>query len=157
MSDLAINKEATQMLRTFGENNVPMISFCEPLVTNIDNSTCTVVIPYGANTKNHLNCLYFGALHVGSDCAGGLLAMHHIQTSGKPLSLIFKSTTAQFLKRAEGDTHFTCNDGLAIQQAISKVAETGERVQVPLNISATVPTKLGNEPVATFELTLSIK
>jgi len=157
MSDLQINQEATQMLRAFGDNSVPMISFCDPVVTVLDNSTCTVVVPYGEKTKNHLNCLYFGALHVGSDCSGGMLALYHIQLSGKPISLIFKDSHAHFLKRAEGDTHFACHDGQAIQEAVSKTIATGERVQIPINITATVPTKMGDEPVARFELTLSMK
>ena len=101
--------------------------------------------------------MYFGALSVGADVAGGVLAMHLIQKSGRNISLVFKDFKADFLKRPEGNTHFTCNDGLAVKHLIEEAAKTGERVNMPLKITATVPELSGDEPVAEFVLTLSLK
>ena len=101
--------------------------------------------------------MYFGALAVGADIAGGVLAMDLIRKSGRNISLVFKDFKAEFLKRPEGDTYFTCNDGKAIENLITETIKTGERVNMPLKITATVPEISGNEPVAEFVLTLSLK
>ncbi|MFC1593662.1 DUF4442 domain-containing protein, partial [Candidatus Neomarinimicrobiota bacterium] len=113
--------------------------------------------PFKRRNKNHLKSMYFGALAVGADVSGGVLAMHLISKSGRNISLVFKDFKADFLKRPEGDTHFTCNDGLAVRILIDKAIKTGERVDMPLKITATVPEISGNEPVAEFILTLSLK
>jgi hypothetical protein len=52
---------------------------------------------------------------------------------------LFKDFDAKFLKRAEGDTHFTCNDGDKVRAAVDEAIATGERVNIPLKIVATVP------------------
>lgn len=157
MSTLPINKEATQLLRAFGETMVPMINFCEPVVSMLNDETCAVMIPLNHKTKNHLESMYFGALAVGADCAGGLLAMHHIQQSGEAVSIVFKNFTAEYLKRPQADVLFTCVDGSPIQAGVKEAIETQQRVNVPLHITATVPSLLGEEPVAKFVLTLSMK
>ena len=102
--------------------------------------------------------MYFGALAAGADCAGGLIAMRLIETEGRgKVSLIFKDFHADFLKRAEGDTFFTCTQGEEIQALVRKAIESGERQNLPVHLTATVPSKLGEEPVAKFTLTLSLK
>jgi hypothetical protein len=108
--------------------------------------------------KNHLGSMYFGALCIGADAAGGLIAMRALQKlKGKKGSLIFKDFQATFLKRAEGETVFTCKEGIAIRELVQKAAESMERVEMPVHITATVPKKSGEEPVAEFTLTLSLK
>ena len=102
--------------------------------------------------------MYFGALCIGADAAGGFIAAKALQKvkNGKG-SLIFKDLSAKFLKRAEGRTLFTCNDGLAIKEAVKRAEESLERVDLPVTVIATVPDKFGEEPVAEFVLTLSMK
>ena len=70
--------------------------------------------------------------------------------------MIFKDYHADFLKRAEGDVHFICEDGIAIQNLVHEAEKTGARQNLPVHIVATVP-KISSEPVAKFVLTLSIK
>ena len=123
---------------------------------SISNTRLEVKIKYNRRTKNHLNSMYFGVLSVGADVTGGFLAMKFIQASKSQMSLIFKDFHANFLKRAEGDVHFICEDGSAIQELIAVAEKTGERQNLAVNITATVPT-LSHEPVATFMLTLSVK
>jgi len=72
------------------------------------------------------------------------------------INLIFKDFHADFLKRAEDDVHFVCEDGIAIQNLVRDAEETGERQNLSVQIVATVP-KISDEPVAKFILTLSIK
>ena len=83
--------------------------------------------------------------------------MEHIRKSDVNVALIFKDMQAEFLKRAEGDTVFTCVDGDAIEKLVQAAIESGERVEMPVHIIATVPKHFQDDPVARFRLTLSLK
>jgi hypothetical protein len=157
MSNKTKNIKATWFIRYFGLMKVPLIFYCRPSVIELNDVTTTIKIPFKRRNRNHLRSMYFGVLAVGADVAGGVLAMDLIRESGRKISLVFKDFRADFLKRPEGDTHFKCNDGLAIKGLIQKAIRTGERVNMPLKITATVPKIFGNEPVAEFVLTLSLK
>jgi hypothetical protein len=61
------------------------------------------------------------------------------------------------VKRAEGEVWFTNDDGPLIQDLIARALSSGEREEATVHVTATVPSKLGAEPVAKFELTLSVK
>ena len=147
---------ATWKLWLFGIYKIPIIYFCHPKVINISDTSLEVKIRLGRRTRNHLNSMYFGVLSVGADVAGGLLAMKLIRSSNSKISLIFKNFHADFLKRAEGDVHFLCDEGLVIQELIQKSEVTKERESIPIKITAWVPS-ISSDPVAKFILTLSIK
>ena len=157
MKLISKNMKATLFIRHFGLSKVPLIFYCRPTVVKLTEETTVIKIPFKRRNKNHLKSMYFGALAVGADVAGGVLAMHLIRKSGRNISLVFKDFKADFLKRPEGDTHFTCNDGLAVKNLIAEATKTGERVNMTLKITATVPEISDNEPVAEFILTLSLK
>ena len=101
--------------------------------------------------------MYFGAMSIGADLAGGILAFTKIKQQHQQISLIFKNFNAEFLKRSEGHTFFTCTDGKLIEDLIFKATESGERVEDIVHVTATVPSEFGDEPVAQFKLTLSLK
>ena len=69
---------------------------------------------------------------------------------------LFKDFTAQYLKRAEGDVYFTCSDGALLAEMVELAQKSGERHNQSVTVVATVPSKFGTEPVATFSLTSSI-
>ena len=147
----------TFFLRTFGLLKVPMIFWLSPTVLEATDERCVVKIPLNRRTKNHLNSMYFGALCVGADCAGGLIPMRFVHQKKARVSLIFKDFKAEFLKRAEGDVLFTCEQGQEITEFTQKVMDSGERMHMPVRVTATVPSKHGTEPVAQFTLNLSMK
>lgn len=144
-------------LKAFGMTQVPALGYVSPKVMEIDSKRCVVRIPLNRRTKNHLKAMYFGVLCVGADCAGGLIAMSQIAESGKKVALVFKDMKCEFLKRAEGDVFFTCEDGESVRAGLDRAVQSGERQNIPVKIVATAPSKLGSEPVATFEMTLSLK
>ena len=148
--------KATWQMYLFGLLKIPLIFFCRPKVISISDTWLEVKIKLNRRTKNHLNSMYFGVLSVGADVTGGFIAMKLINKSQSRISLIFKDFHAEFLKRAEGNVHFICEDGLAIQNLIELCEQNAERQNLPLNITATVPS-ISNEPVAEFKVTLSLK
>ena len=116
-----------------------------------------VRIPLSQRSRNHLRSMYFGALCAGADLAGALTAMGRIEASGRQVSLVLQDVRAQFWKRAEGDVLFTCADGEAIGELVRRAIQSGQREALAVRVVATVPSKLGDEPVAEFALTLSLK
>jgi len=140
----------------FGFWKIPLIFFCRPTVEELTDRRCVVRIPLSRRTKNHLGSMYFGALAIGADLAGGMAAMRYIEQQKAPVSLVFKDFKAEFLKRPEGDVHFICEDGEAISALVKKAMESGERENLSVRITAKVPTQ-SDEPVAVMDLTLSLK
>lgn len=147
----------TTMIRMFGLLKVPMLFYIRPSVIKLDDNETIIKIKLNRRTKNHLNSMYFGALAAGADCAGGISAIKQIEESGENISLVFKDLHADFLKRAEGDTLFTCSQGKEIKDLIDRAIESKERENLLLNVVATTPDKFENVPVAKFTLTLSVK
>ncbi len=147
----------TVLLRAFGFLKIPLLFFISPTVVEITDNLSVVKIRLNRRTRNHLNSMYFGVLAAGADCAGGLAAMRQIHHEGNQVNLIFKDFHADFLKRAEGDVLFSCDQGSAIRDLVRKAMTSGERENMPVQVIATVPSKLGQEPVAKFTLTLSLK
>ena len=147
----------TIFVRMFGLSKIPLIWFIRPSVEELGLENTIIKIPFIRRNKNHLISMYFGVMCAAADLAGGLGAMKHIKNSKRHVSLSFKDFSADFHKRAEGDTLFTNTQGREIEEFVKGVIKSGERENMPLKIVATTPSQFGEEPVATFTLTLSLK
>jgi hypothetical protein len=133
---------------------ISILHYVRPRLIEINDEKVVLKVTLRRRTKNHLNSMYFGALAVGADIAGGLQAFYFAERYGKKISFAFKSSTAQFLKRAETDTFFESNQGAVIVAALKKSMETGERVNDIVNVIAK---NTNGEIVATFEMGISLK
>jgi hypothetical protein len=147
----------TVLLRLFGLAKVSLIWYVRASVVHFDPNMVKVKIPLNRRTRNHLGSMYFGTLAVGADCAGGILAVTKIYQNDYPIDIVFKDFHAEFFKRLDGDTVFTCSDGEALSKAVDEAVATKERINIPLKVLATVPDKYGEEVLAQFALTLSMK
>lgn len=143
-------------MRLFGFAKIPMMFYVRPSVTALSNRLVVVSIPLLRRNRNHLGSMYFGALSVGADCSVGALVMHLLKQQRENISMIFKDCRAEFLRRAEGDVDFCCRQGEEISALVARAASSDERVEMPVDVIATVPAQ-GDDPVATFRLTLSMK
>lgn len=156
MGNLSAVQQADLIIKAFGFRKIPLIYYTGVKVVSLDEEKLEVMIPLNARTRNHLNSMYFGALAVGADVAGGLLAFLYMQNTGKGMSVAFKDLKADFLKRAMGDVHFVCSQNRAINEMISRIEASRERENMEVEVIATVPS-ISEEPVAKFKLTLSAK
>ncbi len=148
----------TLAVRLWAFRNVFLLWFVKPSILEINERRCVVRIPLNWRTRrNDIHAMYLGVLCMGADVASGLISFDQMQKRRLNLSIIFKDMKAEFLKRAEGDVHFINEDGALIMELIERTLATGERQQATVHVTATVPSKLGNEPVAKFEMTLSLK
>lgn len=146
----------TALLRLVGLR-VPMLLFLGPRVLELDDDRCAIEIPLGWRSKNHLiGAMYFGALCAGADLAGGMPAARLI-AKHRDLRLVFGEMKAEFLKRADGDVVFRSKDARRVADAAREAVRTGERVSAPVEVIATVPSRYGDEPVARFQMTISLK
>ena len=149
--------KATLGVRWWAFRHVFLISFVQPSVIELNENRCEIVIPLTWRTRNHLRSMYFGVLCIGADVAGGLIAFHLMRTRKIGLSFVFKDVRAEFLKRAEGPVQFSCEDGEAIQRLVARADSSGVREEASVAVIARVPSISGDEPVAKFTMTLSVK
>jgi acyl-coenzyme A thioesterase PaaI-like protein len=148
---------ATLALRLWAFRKIRLISWVRPSVVEMTDERCEIVVPLNWRTRNHLRSMYFGALCTGADAAAALFALKTSARAGGSFGIVFKDVSGEFLKRAESDVHFVCDQGREILALMEKAAASGERENLPIHVVATVPKLLGPEPVARFTLTLSVK
>jgi hypothetical protein len=147
----------TALVRLLGIR-IPMLLLVAPRVVELDDEGCAVLVPLTFLTKNHLiGAMYFGVLCAGADLAGGLPAAKLMFGKYRSMRLVFGEMRAEFLKRADGDVLFRSRDGRRVTEAVRQAAASGERVTIPVEVIATVPKKYGDEPVARFSMSLSVK
>ena len=148
----------TLAVRLWSLQNVFMLFLASPKIVEINERRCVVRVPLNWRTRRRdIKAMYLGVLCMGADVAAGLIAFDLVRKQKARVTLIFKDIKGEFLKRAEGDVLFTNEDGPVIVDLLRKTMESGERVEATVHVTATVPDKLGAEPVARFELTLSLK
>jgi acyl-coenzyme A thioesterase PaaI-like protein len=150
-------RKANWGLTLFAWRYIPLIGFCKPRIVRMDSKTLEVTMPHSWRTKNHLGSIYFGALAIGADLAGAFLVFSKAKARGVNANFAFKDVQGQFLKRPEATVHFTSHDGDVIDAMIDESLATGERINKPVSVVVTCPTLHGDEAMATFTLTLSVK
>ena len=144
-------------LSIYAWSKIPLIGFCMPRVLESSDQRTVLKIPLGFRTKNHLGAMYFGALAIGSELCIAMLAVKKIQESGARIDFLFKDYKAEFLRRAEGDVHFICEEAQVVVDQINEAKGSTERINRTMTPYAIVPSVSMTEKVATFELTLSVK
>ena len=148
----------TAMVRAWALQNVFFLWLASPKIVELTDDRCVIKVPLNWRTRRRdIHAMYLGTLCMGADVAAGLIAFKLVRERKVRVNFIFKDMKAEFLKRAEDDVLFTNIDGPVVQELMRRTLESGERQEATVRVVATVPTKLGDEPVAKFELTLSLK
>lgn len=108
---------------------IPLLAFCRPKVTVLNDNQARILIPLGWNTKNHLGSMYFGALAMGAELSVAVQVLERINTEKLKINFIFKDFNCQFLRRADTDVIFEFNDIPKINQLLDKAINTKERCE----------------------------
>lgn len=137
-----------------GKLKIPMLSYTGVKLIELNDTDVKVTIKLKRRTKNHLNSMYFGALAVGADVAGGIHAFYYAEKLNKKISFAFKAMNAQFIKRAESDCTFVSKDGKKVEDAVLLSIKTQERVNETTKVYAY---DTSNELVAEFDMMVSVK
>lgn len=147
----------TLMVRLFAFWKIPLLWWVRPHLLEIGQKKVEMMIPLSRRSKNHLGAMYFGALAMGAEACVAIKAIRAIQQSKKKVDFIFKDFHADFLKRAEGDVHFICEQGLEVEALVEKCLLSGQRETQKFESYAIVPSKNPTEKVASFSISLSVK
>ena len=147
----------TAFLRFYAFLKIPLLWWIQPTLIEVSDQRTVLKIPLSRRTKNHLGVMYFGGLAMGAEAAIAIKAVHAIHQSGKKVDFIFKDFQANFLKRAEGDVHFICEEGEQVQALVAKAIASGVRENQTFHSYALVPGKDAQAKVAEFAVTLSLK
>jgi len=150
----ALLKKIKWQLFLLGKFKIPMLGFTSAKLVSINDTTVKVGIKLKRRTKNHLNSMYFGALAVGADVAGGIHAFYFANVYHKTVAFAFKGMSCEFIKRAESDCVFISEDGKKVENAILKSIKTGDRVNETTHVNVF---DAANELVAIFEMIVSVK
>jgi len=149
--------KATAFLRLFSFFKIPLLGWVRPTVIDFDDQRTVLEIKLGRRTKNHLGVMYFGALAMGAEAAVAVRAVQEIQKSGQRVDFLFKDFEAKFLKRAEGDVHFICDEGEQVRDVINATIRSRQRETKTFRSYAIVPSKSRDEIIGEFKVTLSAK
>ena len=144
-------------LWSFGHFRVPLIGHLKPHLITLTDEKIVIMLKLNRRSKNHLNSMYFGALAVGADLAGGLYGFYYAKQANVPLSLAFKSFQAQFLRRPESDVFFVCTQGHRVKDMVMTSKTTRERINQAIEVTAYTNYQRQPEEVARFTLELSLK
>jgi hypothetical protein len=147
----------TLFVRLFAFLKIPLLWWVRPELIELGQNRVVLKIPLSRRSKNHLGAMYFGALAMGAEACVAIKAINAIRASGKKVDFIFKDFHADFLKRAEGDVHFICEQGQAVESLVAKCISSGNRETEKFESYAVVPANDPNLKVATFSVSLSVK
>ncbi len=147
-------KKLKRQLWLLGKFKIPLIGYTGVTLTELNDTTAKVSVKLKRRTKNHLNSVYFGALAIGADVAGGIHAFYYGEKHNCKVSFAFKGMSCEFIKRAESDCTFVSNDGAKVEAAVLQSLKTQERIN---ETTAVQVYDANNELVATFELIVSVK
>ena len=90
-----------------------------------DEQRCVVRQPYGWRSQNPFRSTYFAAQCAAAELSTGLLAMAALQGE-VPVSMLVIQIEASFLKKADQQLLFTCEEGPLMQDVVRQAIETGE-------------------------------
>ena len=119
-------KLTPQKLNTYTIFKLPSAYICGVRTKHIDNEKCLVTVKHRWINQNPFKSMFWAVQGMAAEFSTGALMIGKIQESGKRISMLVTSNTATFTKKATGKIVFTCNDGLLIDEALSRAIETGE-------------------------------
>lgn len=104
---------------------LPTLLFWGVRVKQVDPYCGAVTLPYGWRSQNPFQSIYFAAQCGAAEFSTGLLALVAIHGRGR-ISMLITGVEAEFVKKANSLTTFTCTEGDRILEAVQRAIDTGE-------------------------------
>lgn len=140
--------------RVFLFSKLPAAYFSGVRVRDVDETKCSVTIPFKWFTQNPFRSTYFASLSMAAEMSTGTLALAQIYKRNPPVSMLVIKVESHYFKKAADKTTFICEDGLLIKQAVEDSIATGEGKTVT---AKSVGRNKAGEVVAEFFVTWSFK
>ncbi len=123
-------------------------------VREVGEARAVVTVPFKWLTQNPFKSIYFACQAMAAEMSTGVLAMGHIYESKPAVSMLVTGMQATFFKKGTSKVFFTCNDGLAIKNAVKKAIESGEGQKVLVTSRGT---NSSGELISEFKIEWSFK
>ncbi len=120
-------------MRLYQLANVPGAAFFRLRIEELTPGVAKVSLPYSWRTRNPFKSIYFVGLMAAAEYSTALMVASRLQQASD-VSFIVKNSGAEFLKKAENRTTFTCADHQIVDEAIDKALKTGTSVEVPFEV-----------------------
>jgi hypothetical protein len=88
-------------------------------IRSCDENSCSVSVPFKWLNQNPFRSTYFACLSMAAEMSTGALAMANIYKRKPAMSMLITNVESSYHKKATGKTYFTCNEGVAIKEAIN--------------------------------------
>jgi hypothetical protein len=105
---------------------LPAAYFSGVRVKSISEESCVTSVKHRWINQNPFKSMFWAVQGMAAELSTGALVMSCIQDSNARISMLVANNRANFSKKATGRITFTCNDGLAIMNAIERAVQTGE-------------------------------
>ncbi len=123
-------------------------------IESFTEEVASISVRYKWFNKNPFNSIYVGVLSMPSEVSTGILCMGALYNRKPAVSMLVVSNEGYYFKKATGKITFTCNDGVAINEAVESAIATGQGTTVKCH---TTGMNEQNEMVAEFYFTWSFK
>src|SRR5437762_13431414 len=95
-------------------------------IKEINENSCTTIVPYKWFTKNPFRSTYFACLSMAAEMSTGALCLAHLYKRTPAVSMLVVKVEGEYFKKATGKTIFVCEDGMQIKNAIVDAIGSGE-------------------------------
>lgn len=136
---------------------LPAAAFMGVRVKELNPEKSVVTLPYRWRSQNPFKSIYFAAQAAAAEMSTGILASMAIHKRGK-ISMLVADMRAEFSKKANKKTTFTCEAGPEIFEAVQKAIDTGEGQTVTIESIGRMTNRDGNlVEVSRFYFTWTFK
>jgi hypothetical protein len=140
--------------RYFLFQKLPAAFFAGLSIHHFDAEKCVVRIKYSWFSMNPFKSVYFAVEAMAAEMCSGMLAFSQVYQRSPKVSMLVVKMEVDFVKKATGVILFSCEDGLAIQNAIDEAIATKEAKTI---VCKSIGRNETNELVAEFNFTWSFK
>lgn len=113
-------------INSFTFFKLPAAYFCGVRVKSLSKERCITSVKHRWINQNPFKSMFWAVQGMAAELSTGALVISCIKDSGANISMLVANNKANFSKKATGRIHFTCEDGLAIREAIQRAVATGE-------------------------------
>lgn len=136
---------------------LPAALFMGVKVKELSVEKSIVTVPYSWRSQNPFKSTYFAAQAAAAEMSTGILCSLAIHQRGK-ISMLITDMKAEYIKKVNKKSTFTCNMGPEVFEMVEKAIQTGEGQTLTMESIGTVAGDDGSAVVVSkFYFTWSVK
>ena len=132
---------------------LPSAWFMGVRIHKVSRERGQVSLPYGWRSQNPFQSIYFAAQCSAAEYSTGLLGLLAIEGRGR-VSMLVSHLEADFYKKANSKTIFTCADGASVFEAVERAIATKSAQTIVMTSTGVQAT---GEVVSVVKVTWSFK